>query len=411
MNGPGLGIEMRTDLRVSARLCQVAGLLRMSGAELTDHLSRATADNPFLRLSLPALETGGAELPAAGDGLEAHVMGQVRTAGFAGAELRIALALVEALEPTGWLGTTLEEIATLTGAPEGQVSRVLARCQQLEPAGLFARDLAECLRLQLIDRARWTDATRAVLDNLPAMMEGGPEALARASGLPPAAVESVLADIRACDPKPGARFAAPDPGLERRPDLLVERAPTGWQVELDRSNLPRLSLSGPAAGPSLGRLEADARALVDAVRRRNQMTLRVARAAIAPQTGFLDHGASGLVPLRRRDVAERLGVHESTVSRVVQGLLVQTPRGVLELRQFFSRPIGSDRGDGVSRRMVQDRLRRMIEAENPVRPLSDGDLARRLAGSGTAISRRTVAKYRAGLGLPAGAERHPPGGP
>ncbi|MCG7519832.1 hypothetical protein MHN28_09210 [Ruegeria sp. Ofav3-42] len=386
-------------------------MLQMDGEALARHLVRAAARNPFLRLRNPKPPNRiAAENVTATDSLYAHVLQQIRTAFRDPCELRVAIALTEALEPTGWLGRDLTRIADETKVTLVKVEQVLTRCQQLEPTGVFARNLAECLRLQLIELGKLQPRTERVLRNLSAILDGGADALALATGLAPEQIEEALRDIRLCDPKPGASLQPPDPTLRRRPDVLVFRDGDNWLIELDREALPRLSLSESSDGedPAFVRLQADARSLIGAVRLRNQMTLRVARAVVSSQIGYLERGTEGLTPLRRCDIAQRLEISESTVSRVVRGLLVQTPRGLIDLARFFSRPLGRSGGPTESRRHLQERLRHLILTEDSNRPMTDQDLAHELARSGARVSRRTVAKYRQLLEFPGVHERSRP---
>lgn len=404
MMQPDLRLVPKPALHVSARLCGMVGLLRMNNDELTRHVSEMSARNPLLDLT-PG-RRGGQDayetLVRAGDGsLYAHVLTQISLAFDDPLQLRVAHAFVEALEPSGWLGQPVASIAERAGVTVDQAEAVLARLQDFEPTGLFARDLAECLRLQLIEHGDWGEATAVVVAHLGTMLDGGADALADATGLAPGVIADTLAAIRACNPKPGAAFQQEDFSLRRRPDIIVRKETRGWQIELDQSTLPSVDLmsTDKAADPMLATLRRDARWLVNAVRLRNQMTLDVARAVIGHQVGFLENGTLGLKPLRRCDVAERLGVHESTVGRVATGLLVQTPVQMLELTRFFSRALGRKRGRNASRRRLKTLLRDMIAAEDPESPLTDQALAAMLCEREAKVSRRTVAKYRQALGI------------
>ncbi len=404
MMQPDLRLVPKPALHVSARLCGMVGLLRMNNDELSRHVSEMAARNPLLDFT-PAGRGGqdayDAPVVAAEDSLYAHVLSAISVAFDDPSQLRVAHAFAEALEPSGWLGQPVASIAEHAGVTVQQAEAVLTRLQDFEPTGLFARDLANCLRLQLIENGDWDEAAAAVIAHLGVMLEGGADALTDATGLAPGVVADKLAAIRACNPKPGAAFQRDDPSLRRRPDIIVRKEARGWQIELDRSTLPSFDLvrTGKAADPMLAKLRRDARWLVNAVRLRNQMTLDVARTVIGHQVGFLERGTLGLKPLRRRDVAERLGVHESTVGRVATGLLVQTPVQMLELTRFFSRALGRKRGRHASRRKLKTLLRDMIANEDPDSPLTDQALAGMLSRREAKVSRRTVAKYRQALGI------------
>ncbi len=405
MMQPDLRLVPKPALHVSARLCGMVGLLRMNNDELTRHVADMATRNPLLDLA-PGRQGGRdaheAPVVAAEASLYAHVLNQISVAFDDPLQMRIAQAFVEALEPSGWLGQPVASIAEHADVTVPQAEAVLARLQDFEPTGLFARDLADCLRLQLIERGDWDDAAAIVVAHLGIMLEGGADALADATDLAPGVVAETLASIRACDPKPGAAFQHEDPSLDRRPDIIVRKEAGGWQIELDRSTMPSVNLAntGNAVDPKLAKLRRDARWLVNAVRLRNQMTLDVARVVIGHQVGFLERGVRGLKPLRRCDVADRLGVHESTVGRVATGLLVQTPIQMLELTRFFSRALGRKRGPTASRRKLKTLLRDLIATEDPDNPLTDQMLAKTLSEGAAMVSRRTVAKYRQALGIP-----------
>ncbi|MEM9638242.1 MAG: RNA polymerase factor sigma-54 [Pseudomonadota bacterium] len=410
MMQPNLRLIPKPALTVSARLCGVVGLLRMNNEELSRHMADMAARNPLLDVKPRGQGSEGmqeAQVMAAQDSLYGHVLRQISVTIEDPTDLHLANLFAEALEPSGWLGQSVAAIARNAGVDVFRAERVLNQLQGFEPTGLFARDLADCLRLQLVERGTWDEATSTVLAHLACFLEGGADALVKKTGLSEDVIGEILSNIRACNPKPGAAFQPEDPGLQRRPDVVVTRGRDVWQIELDRSTLPSLDLmdSSAARDPVLARLRADARWLINAVRLRNRMTLNVARAVISHQIGFLERGAAGLKPLRRREVADRLGVHESTVGRVATGLLVQTPSQMLELTRFFSRTVSHKSGEGISRCKIMKDLGDLIAAESPSAPLTDRALAEKLSEAGIRISRRTIAKYRQKLGLRVAAAR------
>jgi RNA polymerase sigma-54 factor len=306
-------------------------------------------------------------------------------------DARIALALVEALEPSGWLGRDLAAIAQDAGTPAREVEAVLRQLQtRAEPTGLFARNLAECLRLQAEDAGEADPAMRAVLDRLTLVARGEIDRLAREAGLTEAEVRTRIGRLRRYDPKPGTGFEAAAAPV-REPDLIAEKTGTGWQVSLNRSTLPAVSV---AEGRGKGR--AEARAILRMIEGRNTTLLAVGQEILTRQAAVLDEGLGALVPMTMADVAAALALHESTVSRVVAGTSVDTPRGTWWLRAFFTR---AAQDGGPAAGALRDRLARLVAAEDPATPLSDVALAEALAEGGAPIARRTVAKYRAMLGL------------
>ena len=364
--------------------------------------------------------------------LYGHVCAQIDLI-FKDAQARlIAIALTEALEPSGWLGQPPAVIAATLGLPTEAVDAVLERLQQLEPAGLFARDLAECLRLQAADRGLLDPPFAIMLNNLPMLAEGQMKPLAKLCGVSPDGVREMLRTLRRLDPKPGARFQQ-DASPISPPDLVVLRGPDGWIVDLNRSTLPSVVVNrayaervleaapsqrpGPSGPAATQRNEAarnfardriaDANWLRRAIAQRNETTLKIGAEIVRRQAAFLDHGAAHLRPLVLREIAEEVGVHESTVSRVTSGLMMATPRGTFRLKSFFSAGLtaseGSDGGDSAA--AVKHRIQKLIEAEPAHAPLSDDALVRLIATSGITLARRTVAKYREMLNIPSSFER------
>lgn len=385
---------------VSARVIQAIGLVQLSGAELAEALALAAAENPFLRYTPPGngLSPDFDLVAAPAPGLHAHVSAQLGQEAADPTDARLVAGFLEALEPTGWLGRPVAEIAAEAGSTEARAQEVLARLQQIEPAGLFARGLAECLRLQAQDRGQLTPEMARVLAHLPELAKG-PTALAAATGLARDEVEICLARLRRMDPKPGLAFE-PAPGPVREPDLIAARTPQGWSVDLNRAALPALAVADPVANPGADLRPAldEARWLVRALDQRGQTLLAIGARVVAAQTAYLT-GASGfLAPFLLADVAEALDLHPSTVSRAVSGLLIDTPRGIQPARALFAAPVAA--AGGVSASAVSHRLGQLVAAEDPAAPLDDDSLATRLAAEGLAVSRRTVAKYRSRLGLP-----------
>jgi RNA polymerase sigma-54 factor len=370
--------------------------------ELAEDLGRVARGNRFLRV-----RRGGsdAEMTAATPaGLHDHVLAEIGLLVLTPPERRIAEAFVQALEPSGWLGATTEEVASHAGTTAVQAAIVLRRLQEIEPAGLFARSLAECLELQARDRGLLTEEVRAILGSLGAMADGGPAALAEASGLPVEATVAALAVLRTLDPKPGARFAAADPALLRAPDFLAVREPNGWRVELNAATLPEVeAVACPDdAAPGTLRAAREARSLAQMVARRNDTLLAVGRALVACQGAYLAMEESDPAPLLRAEVAEMAGVHESTVSRAAQSTTLQAPRGVIGLADLFSRRLP---GCACSVKALRSRIRSLVASEPRSRPLSDAAIADRLAAEGIVVARRCVARHRSHLGIPARAAR------
>lgn len=398
-------IQQTQRLTLTTSLAASINILRADARGLSRYLEEQAAENPGLVIAPPPvgdwtprwksalrLLRDPPESAAPGPSLVSHALALVARLRLDRHATAIAEALVEALEPSGWLGRPLAAIATQTGAGLPEVEAVLRRLQaEAEPSGLFARSLSECLRLQAAEAGELDPVMAALLDRLDLVARGDIDRLAREAGTDAATVRALIGRIRGYDPKPGAGFdpfAAP----VREPDLLVERTGQGWSVMLNRSSLPTLGL---ADGKGKGR--AAARALIRMVESRNATLLAVGREILSRQEQALEAGPGALFPMKMADVAHALGIHESTVSRVVAGTAVDTPRGTWWLRALFS---GAPHHGAPPAAALRDWISRLIAAEDPKSPLGDDDLAMALASGGAVVARRTVAKYRAQLKLP-----------
>jgi RNA polymerase sigma-54 factor len=403
-------LNVTTTQRITLNLGLVAAIntLRADAAGLTRYLEEAAAANPALQLrhteplsgewlprwSAAFAQSQGADATAAAapPSLIAHVMAYASARIASRNDRAIALVFAEALEPTGWLGRPLAAIATEARCSVTQARAVLALLQQIEPRGLFAQSLAECLALQAQEIGAMDATMTVILDHLDLLAQGALARLAHLAKVPEAEIARRLRLIRGLDPKPGAAFhqgAAP----LREPDLIATKGGDGWQIALNHSALPSLSLAPGAAGKS----RSAARGIIALVTARNDSLLRMAGAVLQYQKDALDHGLGALKPLRMADLAAQLGLHESTVSRLVAGTAVDTPRGTWWLRHLFSR----DMGDGISAVALRERMAGLIADEDPAHPLSDEVLAAALSDRGMVVARRTVAKYRQVLRIPA----------
>lgn len=424
-------VSHRQSMVVTAQLQQAIKLLQMGNAELQDFIESQADENPFVELKRPPAGppvTHGAgraqddwdRIAALPDthrlSLYAHVEHQVETMALPPRQARIAGAFIDALEPTGWLGRTLPEVAALAGVTTPEAQTVLAMLQAIEPAGLFARNLAECLRLQAAAQQVLDPILAAVLDHLPLVAAANMAGLARACGVPQEALRPALRMLRSFDPKPGAQFHGEDQPL-LPPDLIARATPEGWIVELNRATLPGVIIRRDGPGipqarthsPEAGRYAAErlsvARWLTRAIAHRNQTALKIGAEIVRRQSDFLDHGPAHLRPMTLREVADMVGVHESTVSRVCAGMMMETPQGCFALKHFFTAALIRNDGGTDSAGAARHRINSMIRAEDPRKPLSDDEIARRMSDDGIAIARRTVAKYREMLHIPSSSDR------
>ena len=355
-----------------------------------------------------------------GQTLTDHLLWQLELAHLTPAQLMIGRAIVDALNDDGYLTDSLEEIAT-TLRPEldarpGDVEAVLQLVQQLDPVGVGARSLSECVLLQLGQLDPATPAlslAREVAGRYLDQVAGQEYALLRRHlHCSPEDLDVAIALVRACHPRPGAALQQSRTEYVV-PDVFVRRTPTGWIVELNPASVPRIRLNQAYAG-MITRAEdhavlraqvQEARWLLRSLEIRNETLLKVARSIVQRQAAFFEEGEESMEPMVLKDVADAIGMHESTISRVTTGKYMHTPRGLLEFRFFFSSSVPGDGGAEVSSTAIRAKIRKLVATEDPAEPLSDSRLADLLAQDGVQVARRTVAKYREAMGIASSADR------
>ncbi|HVO00698.1 MAG TPA: RNA polymerase factor sigma-54 [Candidatus Cybelea sp.] len=330
----------------------------------------------------------------------------------------IGLQIIDMLDPAGYVSGELGALAERLNCPFAVVEATLKKLQQFDPCGVFARDLAECLALQLKERDRLDPAMQTMLANLDLLARHDRMQLMKLCGVDAEDLADMVTEIRALNPKPGLSFETVE--IETVvPDILVNRRPDGsWSVELNTDTLPRLLINqqyhalvsaktqNKAEREYLSERLAAANWLVKTLHQRATTILKVASEIVRQQENFLLHGVQHLKPLIRRDIADAIGMHESTVSRVTTNKYMATPRGLFELRYFFSAAIqGANGMDSHSAEAVRSRIRELIDAEPADGILSDDRLVSVLQGQGIDIARRTVAKYRESLRIPSSVQR------
>lgn len=467
--GPGLSIRPTQSLVMSQQLQAAIKLLALSNMELDAVIAEEVAKNPLLevRPGEGGLESGmvitadretgdvavdpkgSDEMLASGDdsgldmdwqaaaldndsfadvgggtsdegfdfdrveasisGLSEHLIGQIHGGG------ALAEAIVNELEETGYLGTPLPVIAEATGASLKEVEAALALVQSLDPAGIAARSLEECIALQAKAVDRYDPAMARLIANLELLARGQTKDLMRICGVDAEDLTDMIAELRAYDPKPGCRFAPSDSQSAGEPDIFVRRVGAGWMVELNPATLPRVLVNrryhaelktGPhdkASKAWLSDCLASANWLVKALDQRARTIVKVATEIVKRQQGFFERGVSALHPLTLRDVAEAIEMHESTISRVTSNKTMLTEQGLFELKYFFGSGVASDSGEGASAAAVKDEIKRLIGAEQEI--LSDDTLVELLKGKGFDLARRTVAKYREASGIGSSIQR------
>ena len=349
--------------------------------------------------------------------LREHLVEQLQLDLPPGPERLIGLHLIDLVDEAGYLREPLAEVAQRLGCPVAVVEGVLERLQQLDPPGVFARSLKECLALQLRESNRLDPAMAALLDHLELLAAADFGALARSCGVHAEDLPEMIAEIKALYPKPGLAYAS-EPVTAVVPDIFVQPTRGAWRVELNGATLPRVLLNHtyyveltrqasdkPAKAYLTERFQA-AGWLVKALDQRARTLLRVAEAVVAHQLPFLDHGVHRLRPLLLRDIAEVTELHESTVSRATADKYVATPRGNFPFRYFFSNALpGVGGGASHAAEAIRQQIKAMIDREDPMNVLSDDQIVLALRRLGVAVARRTVAKYRESLAIPSSVHR------
>ena len=355
-----------------------------------------------------------------GKTLREHLSEQAGMAGFSPPEAAIAQALIEAVDEGGYMRAPLAELADRLGCAEAEVEAVLRRCHGFDPTGVMARSLPECLALQLGERNRLDPAMAALVENLEVLARRDLVALRKLCGVDEDDLRDMIGELKALTPRPGAAYDTGEAVQTLVPDVYVRADPLGgWRLELNSDTLPRLlvdqryhSRVATAARSDqektfVSECLASANWLVKSLDQRARTILKVSSEIVRQQDAFLAYGVAHLRPLNLKTVADAIGMHESTVSRVTSNKYVATPRGVFELKFFFTSAIASsDGGVAHSAESVRHKIKGLIEAEqSDTEVLSDDRIVEILNEAGIDIARRTVAKYREALRIPSSLER------
>ncbi len=350
--------------------------------------------------------------------LRDHLRNQLNLANLDPADRLIAARLIDETDDGGYCRTDLCEVSDALGADEASVARILEFCQGFDPTGVMARSLPECLRLQLIERDRYDPAMAAMVEQLDLVARFDLRALSEACGVDQNDIRDMIEELRNLTPRPGSGFAS-DATIGVAPDVFVRELPDGrFAVELNSETLPRVLMDKAyyAEVSSLPMREndkefisecaANATWLIKSLDQRARTIMKVASELVRQQDAFFAHGVAHLRPLNLKQVADAIEMHESTVSRVTSNKYMSTPRGLFELKYFFSASIpATGGGESHSAEAVRYRIKGLIEKETPGNILSDDQIVEILTGYGVEIARRTVAKYRESLGIASSVQR------
>jgi len=441
--GPRLEVSQTQRLSMTPQLRQAISLLQMSNAELADHIAEEVEKNPLLELlgpepphdaHLPPLDvaprgsidslglipsTVSSESSDGFDPLENIeatktmrdlLREQIHISDRNPARVACALALIDELDERGWLTSPLFEIADRLGVPQAAIEEAMETLQACDPVGIGARNLRECLEIQLKDAGNFTEVMQVLTSNLDALANDDFPILEVLADVPREDLDKAIKVLRQLNPRPAAHFdnsfvqiAIADVSVNVSPD-------GGWAVELNTDALPKalvnetyfseVAKDGSEASVYVAECRANARFLVKAMDQRAKTILRVATVIVRRQNRFFDEGINGLRPLTLATVAKELDIHESTVSRVTNGKYLYCQRGTFELRFFFMQGIGrNDGGSDIAAPVVREKIRKLVAEEQPGNVLSDEKIAKILQEEGVDVARRTIAKYREAMGI------------
>mgnify|MGYP006267926007 CR=1 FL=1 len=362
---------------------------------------------------------------SASETLRDHLMWQLEMGHFSATDREIAVAIIDDVRADGYLESSCEEIAQIVNARReepvelDEVEAVLKLVQSFSPTGVAARSLKECLLLQLAEldpETPWlAEARRVVGEHLEALGAHDYATLLRRTKLKTEELAQIIGLIQSLNPKPGAEFA-PDDTEYVVPDVYVRKDKGVWKVDLNPDAVPKIRINQSYAGmikradnsPDNNSLKThlqEAKWFIKSLASRNETLLKVASAIVERQRAFLEHGEEAMKPLVLHDIADTLGLHESTVSRVTTRKYLHTPRGIFELKYFFSSHVSTSMGGEASSTAIRAVIKKLIAAETPTKPLSDSKISKLLEEQGINVARRTVAKYRESMSIPPSNER------
>ncbi len=332
-------------------------------------------------------------------------------------ERKISEILVDYIDPNGWFTQDLNEISSFSGFDRNEIEKVLVRMQKFDPNGVFARNLKECLIIQLVNEGKLTDERKKIIDNLDLLGNGNLKELQKKTNIKEEQLRENIKLIRLLNPKPGTKYSEENSNIFN-PDIIVSKNNGNWEVELNDSTLPKVTVNEEYV-KEIEKLKCSdsdkkfitenlnsAKWLLKAIQQRNMTTLKISAEIVNQQKLFFEKGKKYLKPMILKDVAKKIDMHESTVSRVTTDKLMLTPRGIFEMKLFFSASIsGTSEGEIHSAASVRESLKRLITNEPLNCPFSDEILVTKLQTEGINLARRTVAKYRELLNIPSSSIR------
>ncbi len=447
--GPRIEISQTQRLSMTPQLRQAISLLQMTNAELADHINEEIEKNPLLEPVEPEpLDDSPAPLSEAAPrsstepvssisstvslensdsfdpfeniedkkSLHDFLRDQIHISERSPARAAIALVLIDELDEHGWLTAPMFEIADRLGVPQAAVEGALEALQACDPVGVAARNLQECLEIQLKDAGVFTPLMQVLTANLDVLGDNNLPKLEAFADVSRDTLNDAITVLRQLNPRPAANFNNDIVQIAVTDVTVTSSAVGGWSVELNTDALPNvlvnekyyseITKNGSEVSEFVAECHANARFLVKAMDQRAKTILRVATVIVRHQNRFFDEGINGLRPLTLSTIAKELGIHESTVSRVTNGKYLYCQRGTFELRFFFVQGIDrNDGGNAIAAPVVREKIRKLVADELPDKVLSDEKIAKTLQEDGVDVARRTVAKYREAMGIPSSSRR------
>lgn len=456
-----LDLRQQQNLVMTPQMQQAIKLLQLSNVELQDYLEEEIANNPLLEKleterdsdedDTPRVEekppkpeedfdAGSSHASATGGGntdfsedertlestvaneknLRDHLLEQLTIGADDALDRTIGALLIDRLDEAGYLRETPDDLAAQLGVSADRITKLIVKLKKFDPAGIFAFNLSECLMLQLDDRGVLDRPMRLLLENLDLLGQHDYAQLAKICDVHPNVVKEMAQELRTLQPKPASSF---DHSVTQTaiPDVLMRKLPKdkggGWRVELNADTLPRVLVNQQyytdVSSRTKDKTEREylvtqlnnANWLAKALDQRAQTILKVASEIVERQDTFFLFGIEYLTPLTLREVADAIAMHESTVSRVTTGKFIGTPRGLFELKFFFTSSIEGSDGNNVSSEAVKSKIKTLVDAESPKDILSDDDIVDLLKKDGIEIARRTIAKYREAMNIPSSVQR------
>ena len=448
-----LNIKHSQSIVMTPQLRQAIKLLQFSNLELSSYIDEEIEKNPFLdrknkQTALEGAKNPDNNLEAEGDSkrweegykrnnnfhydeisnledriaepkksLRKHLIDQIILDIPVGEEREIAFMLLDVIEPSGWINSDIKLISEKNNISYEKVLYVLEKLQKLEPCGVFARNLGECLRIQLKEKNLLNESNFKLTENLELLAKGEIKKLCKIINLTEKMLSIEIKNIKKLNPKPAEEYDSDEFRIDP-PDVMISRSSKGWKVELNKSTLPSLVVQENFADKIKKNNDKDedkkyvseainsARWLMRAIEQRNSTTLKISVEILKQQSSFFRNGPGHLKPLVLRDVAKAVNMHESTVSRVTRSKLLQTPWGIFQMKDFFSSSVGeTDKDEAHAAKTVRTLLKQIIKGEKENKPYSDEQISIIFKNKGVNVARRTVAKYREMLNIPSSAER------